>query len=218
MDIKGEIRSVLIEMFNEAAPSIHFKDRIFNRLTSILNTRPSFDYSNIENEISILKKTNFNPNESFAIQLKIFSTTFVSKGLKLNSPSVGNEIWAVVRNNIIETIFFRNSSQKNTEIINIDNTISFKSILNNYKSSEKKSDGTVDFNYSKNNKRKRKGKIKKTELNLPYLYIKGVKWYVDEENEELIYAKNIKNKISFNDLQEDILEKVIDVAISNSMV
>ena len=77
MNIREEIQNILMEVFNEAAPSVHFRDRVFDRLTSSLYTRPNFDYSNIENEVDLIKKINFNPNESFAIQLRTFSQTFI---------------------------------------------------------------------------------------------------------------------------------------------
>jgi hypothetical protein len=209
MDIKQEIRNILMEVFNEAVPSPHFKDRIHDRLTSTLNTRPSFDYSNVENEIYLLKNTNFNPNESFAVQLKTFSTTFVSKDPKTGRPSVGNEIWAVVRGNSIHTIFFRNSHQKGTPVKGVDNTIAFKELRRNYESSEVNADGTVDF-ANKEKKSHRQGQRKKVSLDFPVVELSGGKWYIDEANEELIYAKNIKKKLSFDDLKEEVLEKVID--------
>jgi hypothetical protein len=219
MNIREEIQNILMEVFNEAALSTHFRDRVFDRLTSSLYTRPNFDYSNIEKEIDLIKKINFNPNESFAIQLRTFSNTFISKDPDTGTPSIGNEIWAVVRENTITTIFFRKSTQRGTPVSNIDNTIMFKSLLSFYNSAEKAPDGTVDFEIPENTgHRQGKGQRKKIELDFPMVEINGNSWYIDEANEELIYAKNIKKKLSFDDLKEDILEKVIDAVTVQSAV
>ena len=219
MNIQQEIQNILMEVFNEATPSPHFKDRIHDRLTSTLNTRPKFDYSNVENEIALLKKTNFNPDESFAVQLRTFSTTFISKDPETGRSSIGNEIWAVVRGNSIHTIFFRNAHQKGTPVKGVDNTINFKELYKNYESSEKNPDGTVDFgNKEKKSHRQGKGQRKKVSLDFPMVELSGGKWYIDEVNEELIYAKNTKKKVSFDDLKEDAFEKVINAVTVQSTV
>ena len=49
------------------------------------------------------------------------------------------------------------------------------------------------------------------ELDLPKVKIGGKDWYVDEPNEELIYSKNIKKKISFDRLSEKQFEELIEL-------
>jgi len=215
MNIREEIRSVLNEIFNEAAPSPHFKDRVFGRLASSLYTKPQFNYDDVKNQIDVIKKVNFNPKQSFAINIRSFPTTFVSRDPKTGKESIGNELWCIIRNNEIATIFFRNSSQKGIKVSGIDYTIKFKALQNLYDSSEKNPDGTVDFTISK--QRPGKGQRKKVELDLPIVELDGSKWYVDEKNEELIYAKNIKKKLSFDDLKEEFFEKVIDAVTVKNM-
>jgi len=211
MNIREEIRNVLKEILNEANPSIHFKDRVHGRLSSTLYTKPSFNYSDIEKEVELVKKINFNPEKSFAISIKSFPTTFVSKDPETGNPSVGNEIWAVVRGNEITTIFFRNSSQRAIPVDNVDYSIKINTLYKYYNDNEKNPDGTVDFKLK--SKPKGKGR-KKVELDLPMVELKGAKWYIDEVNEELIYAKNTKKRLSFDDLQEDVLEKVINAVMA----
>ncbi len=216
MNIRDEIRDVLNEIFNEASPSPHFKDRVFGRLTSSLYTNPQFNYNDVKNQIEIIKKVNFNPKQSFAISIRSFPTTFVSRDPETGKESIGNEIWTVIRNNEIATIFFRNTSQRGIKVSGVDYTVNFKSLQNIYNSSEKNPDGTVDFEMS--NQKPGKGQRKKVELDLPIVELEGNSWYIDEEKEELIYAKNIKKKLSFDDLQEEYLEKVINAVTTKNMV
>lgn len=211
MNIRQEIRNILLEVFlDEARPSLHFKDRVYNRLTSAVYTRPFFNYSDVEKQVDLLKKINFNPEKAYAVQIKSFPTTFVSKDPETGTPSVGNELWAVVRGNEITTIFFRMSQQRAIPVDSVDYTIKISTLHKYYNENEKNPDGTVDF---KVKPKKGKGR-KKIELDLPTIEIKGAKWYVDEENEEIIYTKNIKNKLSFDDLTEEILEKVINAVMA----
>lgn len=208
MDIRTEIRGILQEVFSEAAPTIHFKDRVYGRLTSSLYTRPLFDYSTVEKEIDVLKATNLDPSDSFAIFLKTYPVTYVSKDPFTGIPSIGNELWAVVRDNEITTIFFRNSHQKNTKVSGVNNILNIKALIKNYGDSEKNADGTVDFEVG--GVGKKTSSRKRLSLDLPVVDLAGAKWYIDEPNEEIIYAKNIKKKLSFDDLTEDYLEKVIN--------
>lgn len=211
MDIRGEIKNILKEVFSEAAPTIHFGDRIYNRLTSTLYTRPAFNYQDIDKQIGIILNTNFEPEESFAVFLKSFPVTYASKDPFTGKPSVGNEVWAVVRGNKITTIFFRNSSQRNTPVKDVDNTLDIKILFKNYTEAEKNPDGTVDFSMNTLSSSGRRGVgRKRVELDLPIVELDGSKWYIDQENEKIMFAKNIKKEISFDDLKEEYLEKIID--------
>lgn len=218
MDLKKEISNILKEVFlDEAKPSLHFKDRVYTRLSSQMYTRPNFNYSEIEEQINVIKKINFNPEESFAIQIKTFPTTYTSKDPVNGNASIGNELWAVVRNNVITTIFFRASSQRNEPVTNIDNSIKFINLLNFYNTNKKNEDGTVDFEINslknKNTKQSSLGNRKKVELDLPMVEIGGAMWFIDEQNEVLIFSKNTNKKIHFNDLKEEYFEKVIAAAL-----
>ncbi len=210
MDIRKEIRAILSEVFSEATPSKHFKDRVYNRLTSSVYTRPSFDYSGVEKQIETIKKINFEPEESYAIFLNKFPVTYVSKDPVSGVASVGDEVWAVVRENVITTIFFRNSHQKDVKVKDVDNVLSIKTLYKYYIDSPKNEDGTVDFSMSSIEK-KPESSNKKFKLDLPVVNLDNKTWYVDVQNERLIYTKNVKKSISFNDLDEKHLEKVIDL-------
>jgi len=215
MDIRDEIRSILKEVFSEAAPTKHYKDRVEGRLKSTEYTRPTFNYNEVENQINILKNTNFDPQESFAIFLKSFPVTYASKDPYDDKISVGDELWAVVRSNEITTIFFRNSSQRNVPVKGVDNTLEIKTLYKNYVEKEKNQDGTVDFSiYSKNQSNRRGPGRKKIEIDLPIVDIDGSKWYIDQENEKIIFVKNTKKEISFDNLKEEYLEKIIDAVTS----
>jgi len=209
MDIRAEIRGILKEVFSEAAPTPHFKDRVYDRLTSSLYTKPSFDYSKVEGEINILKSTNFDPSDSFAVFLKSFPVTYVSKDPFTGTPSIGDELWAVVRDNEITTIFFRNSHQRDVKVSGVNNVLHIKKLVKNYSDSEKNADGTVDFEIAPTSKRPTSSR-KRVSIDLPVVDLAGSKWYIDEPNEEIIYTKNIKKKLSFDDLSEDYLEKIIN--------
>jgi hypothetical protein len=207
MNVRQEIRAILKEVFSEASPTIHFNDRIHDRLTSPLYTRPNFDYSEVSKQIETIKNINFDPNDSFAIFLKKFPVTYVSKDPVTGNPSIGDEVWAVVRNNVITTIFFRNSYQKDVRVKDVNNILNIKTLYKHYVDSEKNPDGTVDFSIKKPTFDSSR---KKAKLNLPIVELGGSMWYIDEPNEEIIYVKNIKKKLSFNDLDEEYLEKVIN--------
>jgi len=207
MNIRAEIRGILQEVLSEANPSEHFKDRIYDRLTSSLYTKPAFDYSSVSRYIDILRLTNFNPKHSFAISIGRFNETYISKDPVDNKYSTGNELWAVIRNNEITTIFFRNSFQRSVKVKDVDYVLNIKELVENYENKEKNPDGTVDFIFSE---KQSSGSRKKVDFDLPTVELSGVTWYIDEPNEELIYSKNTKKKLSFNSLEEKYLEKVID--------
>jgi len=219
MDIREEIKMILMEVFSEAAPSNHFKERVYDRLSSTLYTRPRFDYDSVEDYVELIKKVNFPEYESFAIQLKSYPVTYTSKDPSTGSVSIGNDLWAVVRDNVITTIFFRNSSQS-VQDTSTDHALTIQNLIRYYNSREKDENGYVDWESSDSKKthKQGKGQRKKVELDFPVVDINGKKWYIDESNEELIYAKNIKKTLSFDDLKEEILEKVIDAVTIQSAV
>jgi hypothetical protein len=113
---------------------------------------------------------------------------FVDK--KTNSN--GNVVFAIIRDNSIVTIYFgKNYVPQTTKKMNVDfvikNELFFLGIGG-----------------------EKKGSRKVVELNLPLVTIKGEEWYIDEQNEEIIYKKNIKKKKSFNELSEEEYEDVIE--------
>lgn len=210
MDLRKEIRTILKEVFSEAISSEHFKDRIYDRLTSNLYTRPHFNYSEVEKQIETLKLINFDPEDSYAIFLKKFPVTYSSKDPVTDIASVGDEVWAVVRNNEITTIFFRNSHQKD-RVQGVNHALTIKALYKYYVENDKNEDGTVDYASNRNTSLG----TNKYKLDLPIIDLNGQRWYVDENGEQIIYVKNTKKTIPFNDLDEKHFEKVINAVVSN---
>lgn len=209
MDIRKEINNILNEVFGEAVATIHFDDRIEQRLSSSQYTRPRFDYPSVERQIELIKNINFNPEYSYAIKIKQFPNTFVSIDPETGSKSVGDELWTVIRGNLFTTIFFRNSHQT-FDVKDTDYKIDFKQLVSLYQSSQKNEDGTVDFEQKTTQPRQHGSGRKKVDLDFPMVNLDGSLWYIDEKNEEIIFSKNIKKKISFEELKDEVLEKVID--------
>jgi len=216
MDVRTEIRSILSELFNEAQPSSHFEDRVHSRLTSSMYTSPDFNYETVRDSLELIKKINFPEDKSFAVKIKKFPVTFRSEDPYSQSVSEGDELWVTIRENLITTIFFRNSWQgkKNISIKGIDHMINIKPLNRYYNDVNKNQDGTVDLNVNRLLNPEGSGSRKKIELDLPSVELGGAKWFIDEEQEELIYAKNIKNKVKFDELKEDVLEKVVNAVVS----
>lgn len=119
---------------------------------------------------------------------------FVDKETNSN----GNEIYVIVRNNEIQTVYFGKSYIKQTkEKLRVDRII--------------KLTGDEDNILDRNKKKKEGGSRKKIELDFPKVNIDGKVWYIDEANEQLIYSKNINKKVSFDRLTDKQFEQLIEL-------
>lgn len=215
MDIRNEIRRVLNEVLSEAIPTQHFKVRVSDRLTSGKYTTPVVDYSKIKDKIETLRNTNFTENKSFSVFLYRFSETHSSIDPETDSVSHGNELWAVVRDNEMKTIFFRGAHQRDIPISDVDHMLNINQLEKNFMEGTKNSDGTVDFNYNAMLKRNKVGGSRKNvDLDFPRALLGNKEYYVDVENEKIIAVKNIKKTYDFDDLGEEDLEIVIDAALN----
>lgn len=117
--------------------------------------------------------------------------------LDRKTKSNGNKIYAIIRNNEIETIYFAKDDVPQTkEKLRVDRIIKNELFFTKLNNEKKRSEG---------------GSRKKIELDLPKVKIGGKDWYIDEPNEELIYSKNIKKKISFDRLSEKQFEELIEL-------
>ncbi len=138
MDIKKIrtiVRGLIQEIFNEAEETAHYIDRVAGRLKSMY-TYPTFNYSTIADSIEIIKKTRFPKGFSYAIKVRKFpeseETTFNFVDPLTNNESVGNEVWAVIRNNNLTSIMFRNSSQGKFVKTPVDIYLDMSTVKNNY--------------------------------------------------------------------------------------
>lgn len=210
-EVREIVRGILKEMFlSEAHPSTHYNERVAGRLKSEYLTEPKFDFDTIKNSLAILQKINFEPDKEYAIFMRPYNQTYKSREPITGHVSIGSDLWALVKNNTIITVMFRRKDQRNDNPIGYDTILNMKSLEQKYHEAEKDENLEADF---KDFKRQGAGTRKKISLDFPVIEVNGKKWYVDEKNEEIIYTKNIKKKVSFSDLTEDVLEKVIDAVV-----
>ena len=180
-------------------------------------TLGTYNLSNDEKE-DIIRKYNFisnyqfSPEKSYGIRLaylnidpkkiNFFSDEdkkdSINKKLLFvdeNTNSNGNEIYAIVRENVITTIYFaKNYIPQTTSKLRVDNIIKNELFFSG-----------LDI------KKNKKGSRKKVELNLPKVTIGNKEWYVDEVNEKLIYSKNTKKEVDFDMLTEKQFEELIEL-------
>jgi hypothetical protein len=115
---------------------------------------------------------------------------FVDDSTKSN----GNEIYVIVRQNMIQTIYFAKSYIKQTtEKLNVDNIIK-----------------NIDKATFKQNKTKKGNSRKKISLDLPIVTISNKEYYLDEPNNKIIYTKNIKKEQDIDSLKENELEELMN--------
>lgn len=229
----NSVRKIIKEILEEAFSGVHSLDRLSERFLDRKNipvgyekkgsvgeykTVGTYNLSDGEKE-SIKKKYKFiedykfPEDEDFGIRLTYIKISpdeinYHSEEDKVDSlgknllfvdektNSNGNEIYVIIRRNEIQTIYFaKNYIQQTKEKLRVDRIVKnelFFTKLNGEKPNPKG------------------GSRKKVELDLPKVKIGGKDWYVDEPNEELIYSKNIKKKISFDRLSEKQFEELIE--------
>ena len=167
----------------------------------------SDEKNNILKNAKIVEDYNFQKSKSYAIKIgdlriEPINVSFFndslrneSKGKKLvildsKTNSNGDLIYAVVRANEINTIYFAKSYiQQTTDKIKVDYII--KNLDNLVKPEVK-----VD-------------KLK--QLDLPTIEVNGDVWYFNQNNNELISTKDINKKINVDDAPIEYLEKIMDI-------
>jgi hypothetical protein len=189
----------------EAYPTIHFRERI-DRFGPL--TKPSFDISKISKKIGFLY--NFTFPEKTIVGVLIYKSKITYKApAKLGErPSVGNEIWAVIDDNKLITIFFSDDGRKKVSaemFINIDKLITYASENGVMKISRKELQSLI---------RQITQRIpepqNKPRLNLPTMKISGEDWYIDYENEMIISVSNTDKKMSFDSAFESLPEHELE--------
>lgn len=229
----NSIRKIVREILKEAFSGGHSLDRLSERFIDRENLQVGYEkegsvgeyktigtYNLSDGEKESIKKKykfiedyKFPEDEDFGIRLTYIKINpdeinYYSEEDKVDSlgknllfvdektNSNGNEIYVIIRRNEIQTIYFaKNYIQQTKEKLRVDRIVKnelFFTKLNGEKPNPKG------------------GSRKKVELDLPKVKIGGKDWYVDEPNEELIYSKNIKKKISFDRLSEKQFEELIE--------
>jgi len=230
----NSVRKIIKEILEEAFSGVHSLDRLSERFLDRKNipvgyekkgsvgeykTVGTYNLSDGEKE-SIKKKYKFiedykfPEDEDFGIRLTYIKISpdeinYHSEEDKVDSlgknllfvdektNSNGNEIYVIIRRNEIQTIYFaKNYIQQTKEKLRVDRIVKNELFFTKLNSEKANSKGSSR---------------KKVELDLPKVKIGGKDWYVDEPNEELIYSKNIKKKISFDRLSEKQFEELIEL-------
>lgn len=236
----NSIRKIIKEILEEAFSGGHSRERLFERFLN-RNSIPvgyekdgsvgeyktvgTYSLSDVEkesikNRFKVIEDYKFPENEDFGVKLTYIKINpdkinFYSEDDKNDSTgknllfvdektnSNGNEIYVIIRRNEIHTIYFaKNYIQQTKEKLRVDKIIKSEDFFDNLLYFTKAGGS---------NKKNKGGSRKKVELDLPKVKIGGKDWYIDEPNEELIYSKNIKKKISFDRLSEKQFEELIEL-------
>jgi hypothetical protein len=123
-EIKKLIKEAFLKLFNEAEESAHAEDRFEDRfkLTGIFSTK---EMNNIYNNIKIIEDKKLPAHLTFAIKLAQLdvdknSVYAIKEGdnyyysVKVSGdtkPSVGDEVWAIIRGGKVITIMLRKHTQ-----------------------------------------------------------------------------------------------------------
>lgn len=206
--IKEKFRVALLEV----ETSVHFFDRIQQRIDGMKDDLSSGEMSGILNNLALLRDYEF-PSGSYAVRVGTFypkpeSDLYVSVGRDnrgyyqiiddaVLTDSTGDEIWAVVRDNKVTTVMLRKRIQtKDVEHNNMRMDVD-QSIYNLDKFIKSKED----------EKEKAKPKERGLVLNLD-----GVKWKVNLDN-ETIFKKNkpdvVYNLFDFIDQLDEPSQEMI---------
>ena len=231
----SEIRNIIREVLEEASLHPHYTERLYDRFLNSDKLYVGYEipgsvgeyeklgsYKLTEDEKNrIREKANYIENFNFPMQddlgISLGHISIDSKrvGFFTDSDreesrgktlvfidevtdSNGNVIYAIVRGNEIKTVYWAKSYIPQTaKKMRVDN------VVQNISPKKANKPGP--------------GQRKKVELDLPTVELANKIWYIDEPNEQIIYSKNTKKTLSFDDLDEAALEKVIDAAYIDSM-
>lgn len=207
----------IYKLIREAVQTSHFKERLFQRFQSH-NISPEFDIERILPAIKFIEKVNFPGQTNIGIRAFRSTTTFTAKVPDKDQYSRGNNIWVVVRANEMRSIFFEPDgvAPQNVQYSFTIKELEFLVNMHGY-----------DLDHKHLDIKKYKDSVQGTrtrgpQLELPSVIIKGKKWYIDAENEKLIYAKNTKKTMSmddaFKEFDEEDLEKVVDAMETSGVI
>lgn len=201
----------IYQLIREAVQTPHFKKRLIGRFLPH-NITPEFDSERIRPAVNLIKKVNFPGQSNVGILVFHSTTTFTAKVLDKDEYSRGNNIWVVVRANEMRSIFFEPDGIAPQ---NVQHTLTIKELeflVKTYGYDLELKHLQNLSHYKKSAKGKR---TRGQQSDLPVVILKGNKWYIDAENERIIYAKNTKKTMSmddaFKEFDEEDLEKLVNV-------
>lgn len=212
--IRHNIEELASRELSEVLSTKHFIDRAYDRLESSVWTTPPFTDKFLQEKIGLIDKVDFSTLESYAVRMGKYKQVYTSKNPENNKISSGDEIWLVIRENKIVSIFFRNSSQKGTPVADVDYVVDYKDIESYYLTTPKEKNGHVHVNVKAlkgfKNKAAEANKVHTYKLDMPTVELGGKMWYIDDKNDVIINVKNWNKKIPIESLSDTDLEKIIE--------
>lgn len=206
-----ELRALIRTSIEEALERIHFSDRMRDRVMDPSTISPEFDSRSVQDVVPFLKRVNFPEEATIAINVFRSNTVYRSE-VKGEPPIFGNNLWVIVRNNSLVTLFFRKDNNPPDDVqfrIMVEKLWSIVDSKGSYDIAMQDLKSASGAKQDMSSTRKRGVNIP-----LPTVIIKGNKWYADLKRELFIYAKNIKKVMNFDDafrqLSNDELDGIMD--------
>ncbi len=201
------LRSLIRKAILEATELPHFQDRVSERLSGI---QPPLDPKFVKPALDLLRKVNFPGQTNVAVNIFRSGAVFTSYVSDKATPTVGNNMWAIIRGNELETIVFTSDKAvpQNTQ----------------YQITIAKLNGIVTRNGFDLSLADLEGKPavasqeKKPYLDMPKVIIRGKEWFADVKREVFLYAKNIQKVMTFDQAFEELPERELDAIMDQLAV
>jgi len=203
----GGLRSFIRFSIEEALERIHFSDRIKDRIMDPSTISPEFDSRGVQDVVQFLKRVNFPEEATVAVNVFRSGTVYRSE-VKNEPPIFGNNLWIIIRDNSLVTLFFRKDGNPPDDVqfqIMVEKLWTIVDQKGSYDITMQDLRSAVANRPNPASTRKRGPNIQ-----LPIVAIKGSKWYADLKQELFIYAKNIKRVMSFDDAFEQLSNDELD--------
>ncbi len=214
--MEGTLKSLVRYVIVEALERMHFSDRMRERIMDPSAISPDLDTRSIQNVVPFLKRLNF-PEEA-TVAINVFrSNTIYRSAVNNEQPIFGNNLWVIVRDNSLVTLFFRKDNNPPDDVqyrIMVEKLWDLVDSKGTY-------DLTMQDLKSASGSRPSAAPTRKRglDLQLPIISIKGSKWYADIKKNLFMYVKNINKVLTFdavfekltNSELEDIMDQLSDV-------
>ncbi len=202
--IRSIIKEIVEELIKEATPGNHWQLRIDTRLKSPL-TEPPFPFHHVENKLKELEKIDFEGQKNIAVNIYSSKEIYTAMGDGKEKHSRGNTVWGVIRGNELDTLLFDFPEYK---IQNTQYTFKLDRILDFVRQKGPQANGKyfiTDKDLENGLKTQEKVELKK-QFDLPVVELTNGRWYIDSDNERLIYFKNTKKSMSFDEAFDQLPE------------